>query len=291
MKRTIAWIAAINCLLISFFASGQTKTADSHSLLWSITGKELKKTSYLFGTIHMICANDFLWTPAMKQSLEQSDKICFEMNLSDPAVMLQVAAGLADTSGKKLQDYFTPEQYTIVKNYIKDSLSMDIALFENLKPVALETMIGTAGINCANPVSYEDSLMKTAVSAGKEIIGLETPDEQLKALESIPVDTVIKQLMDEMLNNDGSDSELNKLISAYKKQDLPELYKLITESKEVGTDMAIFLDDRNKKWIPRMAENMNNTSVFFAVGAGHLWGDLGIITLLRKAGYTVKPMK
>jgi uncharacterized protein YbaP (TraB family) len=30
---------------------------------------------------------------------------------------------------------------------------------------------------------------------------------------------------------------------------------------------------------------------FFAVGAGHLGGNTGVIALLRKQGYTVKPVQ
>jgi uncharacterized protein YbaP (TraB family) len=39
-----------------------------------------------------------------------------------------------------------------------------------------------------------------------------------------------------------------------------------------------------------MPEMMQKESVFFAVGAAHLAGELGVINLLKKAGYTVKPI-
>jgi len=40
-----------------------------------------------------------------------------------------------------------------------------------------------------------------------------------------------------------------------------------------------------------MGEAMHNNSVFVAVGAGHLGGESGVISLLRKAGYSVDPVK
>jgi uncharacterized protein YbaP (TraB family) len=55
--------------------------------------------------------------------------------------------------------------------------------------------------------------------------------------------------------------------------------------------MDAFLDERNKKWIERMEERMEQKPVFFAVGAGHLLGENGLIQLLRNSGYTVVPMK
>jgi uncharacterized protein YbaP (TraB family) len=40
-----------------------------------------------------------------------------------------------------------------------------------------------------------------------------------------------------------------------------------------------------------MPDIMKDKSILFAVGAGHLPGDQGVINLLRKKGYKVTPMK
>ena len=94
------------------------------------------------------------------------------------------------------------------------------------------------------------------------------------------------------VNHPGTDdTEYNGLIKAYKQQDLPRLYELIKNTKDFGDDMGAFLDERNQKWIGRMGDKMKGHSVFFAVGAGHLWGDQGVISLLRKAGYNVEAVK
>ena len=290
MKKIIAFLAGLLTLFNATWAQQKTVLKDK-SLLWRISGKNMPKASYLFGTIHLICSDDFLWTDKMKESFGKSEKVCFEMDLDDPNVMIQASMGLIDSTGKKLRDYFTPDQYKIVENYIHDSLGLEAALFEQMKPVALLSMIGTSGVNCANPVSYEDSLMKIAQNEHKEILGLEEPKEQLDVLTSIPADTVVKQLMDAIQNNVSNDSDFQDLINAYKTQDLPRLYGLLTSSKDLGSDLGIFLDDRNKKWISRMSVKMKKSSVFFAVGAGHLYGKKGVISLLRKSGYKVEAIK
>ena len=53
----------------------------------------------------------------------------------------------------------------------------------------------------------------------------------------------------------------------------------------------LLLNTRNKNWIPVMGKMMLEQPTFFAVGAGHLGGEQGVVSLLRKEGYTVKPIR
>lgn len=290
MKRVLAFIACVLAIISNFCTQAQPANATGNSLLWKITGKDLTRPSYLFGTMHMICRDDYVWTDAMKKSLAQSEKICFEMDLDNQEVMMKIASGLIDNSGKKLKDYFTPHQYELMKRYLKDSAGMDIALFEQMKPVALQSIMATGAAACSDQVSYEDKIMTEGVKTKKEILGLETPEEQLAVLESIPADTVIKELVDmlEHGNTQKDNNEYAQLISAYKKQDIGALYLQIAQSKELGDGMGVFLDDRNRKWIGRMSDKMKLASIFFAVGAGHLGGSNGVIALLQKNGYKVE---
>jgi len=133
--------------------------------------------------------------------------------------------------------------------------------------------------------------MEQAKKDKKEIIGLEQPEEQIELFDNLPADTVVKEIMETVTGTEKDNGDYQKLVNAYKKQDLPTLYKLINNSGESPIDLAGFLDDRNRKWIERMEDKMDQNSIFFAVGAGHLWGDNGVINLLRKEGYTVVPVK
>jgi len=281
---------AATCTSLTLLAQ-QQKANNNNSLLWKISGNHLAKPSYVFGTMHAICQGDVVWPQTIDESLSHSDRLCLEMNMSDPKVIAAATDGFIDLSGKKLSDYFTPAQYKALTAYFHDSLNMDLALFQQLKPLALMSVAAMKEGNCEHLVSYEDSLMKIASKETKEICGLEQAQEQLDILNTMPIDSVINQIMDQVQDRNKNDSEYQQLIVAYKNQDLVALSGLIADSKELGNDPAIFLDDRNKKWIPRMEGFMNGKSVFFAVGAGHLWGQNGVINLLRSAGYTVEPQQ
>jgi len=270
----------------------QTQSSDK-SLLWQISGKGMKKPSYIFGTIHEICSTDFFWTDAMNNSLSSSDKLCLEMDLDDTAALVRGMGALMDP-GKKLSSYFTEPQYSRLVKYAADSMGMTEPMIMYMKPVTIMMMFvqeSTAG--CATPVSYEEKIMSTAKLDNKEVIGLETMQEQADALSSIPVDTVVKYIL-KALNNeaaDAGDDTFDDLVMAYKAQDIAKLYDLIAASDALGSANGALIDDRNRRWIGRMTKLMNvGESVFFAVGAGHLSGKSGVINLLRKQGYLVSPV-
>ena len=277
--------------LLLVLQAGAQNNDNNKSLLWRISGKGMSKPSYLFGTIHMIKKDDYVWTDKMKESLAQTDALCLEMDLSDPKLQMEIAQGFIDKSGKKLPDYFTPQQYALLAKYMKDTVGMSITLFEQMKPVAVEMMLITAGYKHKNTTSCEETLMTEAQQEKKKIMGLEAAQEQLDVIESVPTDSVVKTIMDEIQNTSDNDSEYYEMVATYKQQDLPKLYAEIATSKDMADEMGPFLSDRNKKWIARMQKDMATSSVFFAVGAGHLWGDAGVINLLRKEGYRVEAVR
>lgn len=281
-------------LLLAGIADTNAKspsTVSNKSLLWKISGKDLNKPSYLFGTIHIICPEDYLWTKKMEDALAKAEEVCFEMDMDAPAVMMSVATGLIDPSGKTLKDYFGEEDYKKVAKYMQDTLGISIMMFNTMRPTILPVIFSGKSSHCDLTVSYEDKIMQTAKVAGKNIQGLENPEEQIALLNTLPVDSVIKDIMDIVNGTKFEDTNYAKLIAAYKSQDVVALHDLINTSHDLGENEAIFIDERNIKWVPRMIEMMDQKSMFFAVGAGHLWGENGVINLLRKEGYIVTPVK
>jgi uncharacterized protein len=285
MKRLFA-------LLVPFLLISSCKAQQQNSdktLLWRISGKDLKAPSYLFGTIHMLCPDDYIWTEAMKKSLAGCKQVCFELDMDDPSVLMSAATGMMSAADKKLQDYFTPEQWTRLSRFMKDSVGTDLSQMQMMKPMVLESILASKTVSCAIPVSYEANIMEQAQRAKQTIVGLEEVDEQIAVFNSLPDDTVVASLMQMTDSFAESKAEYAKMIAAYKAQDLPGLYQQVRSSKELGDNLGTFLDERNQKWVPRMTKMMAQPT-FFAVGAGHLWGTEGVISLLRKAGYTVTPV-
>ena len=288
MKKLFLYLSAFVLCFFSIKVSAQPDLRNGRSLLWRISSKNLRDASYLFGTIHLICPEDYVWTPVMAQSLHNSRELCLELDMDDDGLTMEIAMGMLDNTGKKLSDYFTDEEYNKLKQIVADSLGMDIAQFEPMKPAVIQSILTSLLADCKTPLSYEANITDIAQNEHKEISGLETAAQQLELFDNLAADSVVKDINETIDDLEKQKKEYRKLIQVYKKQDLPHLHALIQQSKDI--DLTGFLDSRNQKWIEKIIEKMDQHSVFFAVGAGHLWGEKGVINLLREQGYTVEPI-
>jgi uncharacterized protein YbaP (TraB family) len=80
------------------------------------------------------------------------------------------------------------------------------------------------------------------------------------------------------------------MIDVYKSKDIDKMQQMSVEDKTFAEYESILLNDRNNNWVPVIIDHAKQKSTFFAVGAAHLGGQNGVINLLRKQGFTVKPI-
>ena len=82
------------------------------------------------------------------------------------------------------------------------------------------------------------------------------------------------------------------MIEAYKAQDIEKLGEYVKEDDGgLANYEDILIYNRNRNWVTKLKTLMPEKSLLIAVGAGHLAGEKGVIKLLRKEGYTVRPVK
>ena len=83
-----------------------------------------------------------------------------------------------------------------------------------------------------------------------------------------------------------------KMVETYKSENLEELTKLLEDSAWMTAEQKDkLLIGRNLNWSNLIPEVIKDQSCFIAVGAGHLAGDKGLISLLRDKGFTVEAVK
>ncbi|MBP9133861.1 MAG: TraB/GumN family protein [Saprospiraceae bacterium] len=293
-------LLTITCIIGSKPISAQTLSKinvdivqPEESLLWKIEGKGLSKPSYLFGTIHLIPEDKYFFTKEMENAFAQSDQVIFEIDLNVMNDMSQMAAILVKMrmpDSVSLQDLISPEDYSLLQEKAKDS-GMPLFMFENIKPLFLQTLLDDVNSQKSQMASYEINLAQKASNTGKGIGGLETIDDQMAAIDAVPLKEQAAMLMESLKSPDSQN--IDTLIQLYEQQKIQELHDMIESSFAQSKDnyMDSFLKNRNVKWIDNMKRLMSEKSTFFAVGAGHLAGKSGVINLLREKGYKVTAIK
>jgi uncharacterized protein YbaP (TraB family) len=288
-------LAFIIALIISSSFSAQSL---EKSLLWKIYGNGAKDTSYLYGTIHMIEKKDFVVSKTLKNRFKKTESLVMEIQLDmDPAAKAFIKDNALYPNGKSIKDYLNETDYNYFQTYLKDSMKMGVIkvkICEMMRPFYAQSLIMADQMK--NSESYEKSFHKMAKK--KEKLGLETIQEQMSILASGELDVQVKDFIRDIKDGKlNASSEMAKLVSFYKNQDIQGLYNEMIVSMEKdggkigGVTKEDFLDNRNKRWIPKLADFMKNKTLFIAVGAGHLAGEFGVIQLLRNQGYTVLPIK
>ena len=265
-----------------------------NTLLWRISGKNLKTPSYLFGTIHMICGNDIQLSDSLKSAIRQSDKVYLELDMDNIFELMGVITKMKMKGDTTLADLLTAAEYEKVKSFFKTQKTLiPFSMLETYKPLVAASTLMQASIDCDNAISLEQLIMQEAKSKNKKINGLETMSYQMSIFDSIPYKLQAKQLV-EYVDNYGKDDnkEFEELSEAYRKQQLSKLEEL-TKKEDMGMERftEILLYQRNINWVNKLKDLLANNTLVIAVGAGHLPGERGVINLLKKAGYKVEPVK
>lgn len=280
-------------LLASFLFVSMSfgQSAPKSSLLWEITGKDLKQPSYLFGTIHIICKEDFFLPPIVTEKFTNADQIFLELDMDDPMMVLKMMQLLQLPKGQTIKQLFGDSAFKTFDEQYKKITGSSAMMFNTFKPFMLMSMLTEKSLSCTARESYEQTFIAMAAKQKKNIKGLETIEDQVAVFDSIPDSTEIANLKSMVVDFNKGVEEFKKLVAVYKTQDVDSMYRLTNQSPELMEAEEELLVKRNSKWIPIIETNMQQTSCFFAVGAAHLGGDIGVIALLRKQGYTVKPVK
>ena len=297
MRKNFSLVVVILSFLCAGFSniSAQTgETAEQSALLYEISGNDLKKPSYIFGTIHIICPNDMIASENFDKYIGATERIILELDFDDQAVMKSVGEAMYLPKGKTLADYYTAEQYAKVGELVKDTLGISIENVKNIHPLFLGTILTTSPkvLGCTPPGSYELSFVKTAAEQKKSIEGLETVEMELAAINSSPIEKQAESLYKIALDPQKSFAEFKKLIETYKLQNSDRIYEQMQKSFADDPSFQVnLLDDRNANWIPKIEKAVKEKPSFIAVGSGHLGGTAGVLNLLRKKGYKLKPIR
>lgn len=273
-------------------------------LLWKVSGNGLDKPSYIFGTHHVAPLSMKDSIAGMTEAMNGTSQVYGELVMEDmmkPEMLMKMQQTMMLPNDTTLKSLFTQAQYDSIASVVKENIGMELAMFDKLKPAALNAQLAVVlsvkALKGYNPQEQLDTWFQTqAKQAGKKVGGLETMESQINILyNSQSLKRQAQQLYCSATHIDYGIDMTRRLAEAYLNQDLDKLLEITEEKMGNACDSTpeeeeALIYGRNANWAKQMPGIMKQASTLFVVGAGHLPGEHGVLKLLEKQGYTVEAM-
>lgn len=258
----------------------------SNSLLWKITGKNLSKPSYLYGTIHVQDKRVFNFSDSLYSFIRSADGYAMEIH-PDSLVMAVLHNINESATSDYLKKYMKKDEFDRLNTRLKKDLGIDADKLSIKETYMLRQHLAKPERKADDmPTIVDAYLYGMAKNQGKEIAGLEKAGDQLKLLGELRSDDfnpteILKSLKKEQ-------TLIEKMIQLYVKEDLKGIGEMMSLLPDKTEDKLLIL--RNVLMVEKMDSLMRSKSFVVAVGTAHLPGEKGMIALLREKGYTVDPV-
>jgi len=235
--------------------------------------------SYLFGTFHLgVSLEDALPAPH-RIRLSEARKIIAEMDIAalNPQAMMQ---GAVLPPGESLRAMMPPATWDALTREV--GASMPPALLDRFRPWVPVTMLAETRIaemgGQATSEPMDGRIVRDARDRGARVGFLETADQQLAIMNSIPSRHFVR--------------ELGALLAAYRRGDEEAMTRLVFDPEDVR-EMPEYYDllftRRNRAWMGQLLPELRGEGgLFVAVGLGHLLGREGLVHALRAEGLAVR---
>ncbi len=274
---------------------------DTYQLLWKIDGNGVSQPSYLFGTMHVNDERAFAFSDSVLIAFQLSDILALEVSSDD--YLKYSVANLERSSSNQFMKDIGDENYNTLREKILEDAQVDIDLLENANPMLIERLLNRKYLdfNESQKLDLDNYLFYNAKRLGKPVVGLEEINagirsgkgfdsdlereyfiqryvEKKDSLSSFDMDKFLKSMMN---------SAFDQMIEEYYAGDIETLVSLFNDSELEKFEMV----KRNQNMAERMDSLLQTSSVFCAVGAGHLGGKMGMIDILREKGYKLRPVQ
>lgn len=279
-------------------------TPNRRGRLWKIM-KDGAKPSYLFGTIHLSDPRVLTLPKTAEEAYQSAQTVVIETtDVLDPKAFLRIRLEKPDlllfTDGSTLRSHIPAERYADIEQKLADR-GIVLDAVARMKPWVLSTLLALPKCErerkSEGEKSLDERLALDAQAEGRDVQGLESAAEQLEAMNKMPLDFHIRNLIASVDYGDKIEDAMETTTALYLDGEvgmiMPALRKIVPDElteKDYDIFLKHLISDRNQLMAKRAVPVIEKGNAFIAVGALHLPGEDGMIELLRAKGYQVTPL-
>lgn len=262
-------------------------TRDADPALWIVQDEDTR--IYLFGTVHFLKPGLGWFDEAIRDAFDDSDQLVLELVPPDPQEMQQTVMAMAiSSSGPTLSEKLPADRRASFGDALT-GLGVPANGLDRFEPWFAATTISVLAITKSGfePNSGTETLLVTAArEQQKPIIGLETAEQQLGYLDTMPDPLQLRFLLQAVDDLPRAETMLDGIITAWAQGEPETLARLMNEGMRQNSEIGeILLTQRNRNWADWIEERLEAPgTIFVAVGAGHLAGDGSVQAQLAGKG-------
>lgn len=280
--RRFLFVSLVTLFVIS---SSFAQEVAPKSILWEVSGNGLKQLSYVLGTFHILCENDLIIKDKVKKAINSVEQLALEVNLTDMNELKDIQSLMVST--KPLSSRLSSKELLELTYVLENKYDKRLDQVDNLSVVGLMNLILEKTITCPAK-AFDLEVLQLAMINGKKIIGLEHLKDQVQLLEEL---YSAQEIVEQLKQVDDYSENYTVMKKAFINEDIKEMYDYSIEPKFMSIEAKeLLLDNRNKNWVEKLPTIMASKSTVFAVGSAHLYGELGVLNLLKLKGYVIKPI-
>ncbi|HEY5624167.1 MAG TPA: TraB/GumN family protein [Gammaproteobacteria bacterium] len=280
----------LTALLLAFSA-----TLHADPAAWRVGGSG--GGLWLLGSVHYLREQDYPLPAVVDELYARADVLVMELDLDDldaAAVQGSFASAGVLPAGMSLASILDAETYQRTASLAAD-LGMPMTLLERLEPwlVALTLMdLTMSRLGFRADQGLEQHLMSRAAADQKEILGLESIEDQISIFDSLSLEDQAGLLAQSVEDMESPAEYMSRLLDAWRAGNLDELAEEFSDDYVEYPELeAALVLDRNRRWVTRVQEMLNDDRQFLVVmGALHLVGDDSVVDLLSEQGIEVTPV-
>lgn len=289
----VRWFVSVAIAVALLFvgANGRAddvQTAKKH-FLWKVESKTT--TVYLLGSVHAAKKELYPLDDIITASFKKCDVLVLEIPMDDKSLKeagFKLISAAKLPAGDAVEQHLDKETRKLYGEYVKKT-KFPALLVRSYRPwfVALSiTALEMQKFGYSEEHGIDRHFLKLAKKAGKPAEGIETLDEHIRALSTLPEKTQVLMLKETLEDVPNLKGELQKLFTLWKSGDPKKLdeaeFKRMRQ-KEYRPVYDNLIVKRNKAWMKKLDDYLKSGKRYFiVVGAGHLAGPDGLIELLAK---------
>ena len=278
----LGFVAIASCTTVP----QQAPAAGPQPALWQVSDGDT--AIYLFGTIHLLPPNSSWRTPAFDAAVQRSQTLVVEtlIDAANPNALAADMAAMGFSNGLPPLAQRVPAAKVPALEAAIGRTGIPRTLFDRMETwAAAFTLMGVQfkSLGLEGDQGVETVLRQAFAAAGKPVTQLETNREQLALFDTLP-ERAQRQLLEGAIEAPQTvQQQFGEMLGAWLAGDVESIAQTFNRDLRESPELkAALLTRRNAQWAQWIERRLATPgTVFVAVGAGHLAGDVSVQRYLQ----------